>query len=154
MLQLVSTYSLNGSLFNEKEKVFTANNRSFRYGDGFFETIKLVDNRLQLQQLHFERIKCGIETLGFTLPKNFSFDNLQREILDVASRNLHHKLGRIRLTFFRNDGGLYEVYNHQPNILIQSFELSPTVNQLNENGLVIDVFLTARKACDVYSNIK
>lgn len=149
-----STYNLNGKFFTASEKIFGADNRSFRYGDGFFETIKMVDGKLPLQQLHFDRITNSMETLKFTLAKKFSFSKLEQEILEVATKNHHHAFGRIRITFFRNDGGLYEVQHHQPNILIQSFELGAAHNHLNENGLVIDVYPTARKACDIFSNVK
>ena len=138
-------YNLDGKIFLESENNISVNNRSFRYGDGFFETMKLIDGIIQLKELHFERIANSFKTLGFIVGKHFSFDNLE---------NHHHHLGRIRITFYREDAGLYEVKNFHPHILIQSFQLSDTVNELNENGLVIDVYPLARKSCDIFSNIK
>jgi branched-chain amino acid aminotransferase len=147
-------YNLDGKLFLESENNISVNNRSFRYGDGFFETIKLVDGNIQLKELHFERIATSLATLGFVNAKHFSFDNLEKQIVELATKNNHQHLGRIRITFYRADAGLYEVTNFHPHILIQSFELNETVNKLNENGLVIDVYPLAKKSCDVFSNIK
>ena len=153
-MKLFSFYNLDGKFFNENEHNISVNNRSFRYGDGFFETIKLIDGNIQLKELHFERIATSLSTLGFKTNKHFSFDDVEKEIVELATKNNHNKLGRIRITFFRADAGLYEVTNFHPHILIQSFELNETVNKLNENGLVIDVYPLAKKSCDVFSNIK
>lgn len=150
----LSYYNLDGKIFLDSENNISVNNRSFRYGDGFFETIKLVDGIIELKELHFERIAASLDTLGFVNAKHFSFDNLEMQIIELATKNYHHHLGRIRITFYRADAGLYEVTNFHPNILIQSFKLSETVNKLNENGLVIDVYPLAKKSCDVFSNIK
>ncbi|MFY7963707.1 MAG: aminotransferase class IV [Chitinophagaceae bacterium] len=150
----LSYYNLDGKIFLDSENNISVNNRSFRYGDGFFETIKLVDGIIELKELHFERIAASLDTLGFVNAKHFSFDNLEMQIIELATKNYHHHLGRIRITFYRADAGLYEVTNFHPHILIQSFKLSETVNKLNENGLVIDVYPLAKKSCDVFSNIK
>jgi aminodeoxychorismate lyase len=154
MLKLVSIYNLNGKLFAENETYLSINNRSFRYGDGFFETIKLIDEKIKLKELHFKRILQSLQTLGFTLPKHFSFENLEQQILELAKKNEHHILGRIRINFFRKNADLFNVENNEPDILIQSFSLNPTVNTVNQNGLVIDIYPTAKKSCDVFSNIK
>lgn len=147
-------YDLNGKVYPESDNSISVNNRSFRYGDGFFETIKLKNSSICLQNLHFARIAKSLDILGFDMPKYFSFIKLKEQIVALATKNNHNDLGRIRLTFFRNDGGLYDTISLQPNILIQSFSLNESVNTLNENGLVIDVYPTAQKSCDIFSTIK
>ncbi len=153
-MQVGDYYNLNGKIFTDNENNISVNNRSFRYGDGFFETIKIVDNAIQLKQLHFERIAKSLDVLKFQTTKYFSFNDLETKIIELAKKNKHNKLGRIRVTFFRRDGGLYDAINHQPNILIQSFALNESVNTLNENGLVIDIYEPAKKSCDIFSNVK
>jgi branched-chain amino acid aminotransferase len=154
MLQLERLYNLDGKLFPENEHNISINNRSFRFGDGFFETMKLIDGCIHLKELHFERIVYSLETLGFTLSKHFSYDCLAQQISEVAHKNVHSKLARIRVNFFRRDGELFTVDNNVPHILIQSFQLNLSVNELNENGLVIGLYKIAKKSCDVFSNIK
>ena len=55
---------------------------------------------------------------------------------------------------YRGDGGLYDPQNHFPNFLIQTWDLNPANNKLNENGLIVDVFSDAVKHADTYSAIK
>lgn len=147
-------YHLDGKIFLESENNISVNNRSFRYGDGFFETMKLIDGKIQLKELHFERILYSLKTLGFITAKHFSFEGLEKQIVELATKNNHQHLGRIRITFFREDAGLFEVTNFHPHILIQSFELNESVNEFNQNGLVIGLYPTAKKSCDIFSNIK
>lgn len=146
-------------IFDEKyysvtENIISVNNRAFKYGDGFFETIKLTDGKIQLKNLHFERIKQSFKVLQFSVSKNFSFDNLETQILKLVKKNNQLKSSRIRITFFRKESELFDVKNFQPSILIQSFHLIETENKINENGLSIDIYPIARKSCDVFSSIK
>lgn len=144
----------NGKLLDESKLLISPNNRSFRYGDGCFETMKVVDGHICLAALHFERLFASLETLQFENPNYFTADYLKEQVLQLAVKNNHHKLARIRLTFFRGDGGLYDPENHFPNYIIQSWELNPQTSQFNENGLVIDIFKDAKKVCDRYSHLK
>jgi len=144
----------NGKILDADKLLISPNNRSFLYGDGCFETIKVVNGKISLADYHFERLFASLELLQFEKPSHLTADLLKEQILDIVKKNSHQKLGRIRLTFFRGNGGLYDAENHFPNYTIQSWELNSTTNQLNENGLVIDVFKDAKKGYDNYSHLK
>ena len=147
-------YNLNGKFFLETENHLSINNRSLRYGDGFFETMKLQHGIIRLFQLHAERIENSLQLLKLQLPKHFSFEKLEEQIITTAQKNQHQPLARIRVMFFRAEGEIFDANNHQVQIMIQSFELSDVFNELNKNGLVIDVFRDAKKSYDVFSNLK
>ncbi len=144
----------NGKISKTGKPLIYPDNRSFRYGDGFFETMKMVNGQIVLADLHFERLFHSLELLKFQKPVYFTKDYLIDQVKVLAKKNMHHRLGRIRLTIFRGEGGLYDVENHFPHHLIQSWELNPSVNRLNENGLVVDIFKEARKVCDHFSMVK
>ena len=144
----------NGKVINETNAFVSINNRSFRYGDGCFETMKVFDGKLLMADYHFERLFTSLKILQFDVPAYFTPAYLQTQIVDLAKKNHHEKLGRIRLTFYRGDGGLYDPQNLICNFVIQTWALNPTNNSLNENGLIVDVFEGAKKGCDDYSAIK
>ena len=144
----------NGKVINEINAVVSINNRSFRYGDGCFETMKVSKGKLLFADYHFERLFNSLELLQFTVPSFLTPEYLLANILNLTQKNHHEKLARIRLTIYRGEGGLYDPQNHVPNFTIQTWELNPTNNLLNENGLVIDIFEKSRKVCDNYSAIK
>ncbi len=144
----------NGRVIKEDKVSISPNNRSFRYGDGCFETMKIIDNKILLAKYHFERLFSSLQLLQFDVPNYLTADYLQAQILEVAKKNYHNKLARVRLTIYRGDGGLYDAISHFPNYIIQTWDLNPANNLLNENGLVIDVFTDAKKVCDNYSHVK
>ena len=143
----------NGKLTKKENWQLSPDNRSFRYGDGCFETMHLFDGKIVLEAYHFERLFASLETLKFIKPRSFTAQKIADDILEVASKN-KHKHARVRLTIYRDDGGLYDDVNHTPNYLIQTWALNNSINQLIENGLIVDFYLEARKACDTFSSIK
>ena len=144
----------NGKISKTGKLLISPDNRSFRYGDGFFETMKMVNGKLQLANEHMERLFASLELLQFQQPVYFTPSYVLEQVTLLAKKNYHHKLARIRVTIFRGDGGLYDVENHFPHHLIQSWELNPANNKLNENGLQLGIFKDARKVCDRYSHVK
>jgi branched-chain amino acid aminotransferase len=144
----------NGKLYKSDELLISPNNRSFRYGDGCFETMKMIDGRIVLQQLHFERLFASLDKLQFQNQSFFNAAYLLQQVEVLAKKNELAKLARVRLMVFRGDGGLYETENLSPNYLIQTWELNEANNKLNENGLVIDIYNDAKKVCDDFSQIK
>ena len=150
----MNVLNYNGKLYKEDEPIISANNRSFRYGDGFFETMKMFNGKIILRDYHFERLFSSLELLQFEKPRYFTPQYLEEQITALAEKNKHSTLARIRLMIFRGDGGLYDTENDFPNYIIQTWQMDEANNRFNKDGLVIDVFKDARKTCDNYSYIK
>lgn len=144
----------NGKVLRADKLLISPNNRSFRYGDGCFETIKMIRGKIILEDYHFERLFSSIERLQFEKPAFLTVHYLKEQLIELAKKNYHDKLARVRLMVFRGNGGLYDAENHFPNYLIQTWALNPANNELNKNGLVIDIYKDARKVCDQFSHIK
>jgi branched-chain amino acid aminotransferase len=150
----VSFLNYNGKIHKSGAALISADNRSFRYGDGFFETMKMINGKIILAEFHFERLFASLETLRFEQPKYFTKEYLSEQIIELTKKNQHKKIARVRLTVFRGNGGLYDTQNNSPNYIIQTWNLNPESNSFNENGLVIHIFKDAKKACDIFSHIK
>ncbi|MDQ0107795.1 branched-chain amino acid aminotransferase [Chitinophaga terrae (ex Kim and Jung 2007)] len=144
----------NGRYIPAADPIFTADNRSFRYGDGFFETLKVYQGQVLLADLHFERLLATMHLLHFDIPPTFTKEFFVREIIDLCNKNNFLHLARVRFAVFRSDGGLYDPINNRPNYVIQCWELSRSVLELNTEGLVIDIFPDVQKTCDKLSTIK
>lgn len=144
----------NGKFIGASEPILTADNRSFRYGDGCFETMRVYQGRILLADLHFERLMASMNLLHFDVPHHFTKAYFTKLISELCARNGNEQLARVRLTVFRSDGGLYDPINNLPNFIIQSWELNRQILELNETGLVLDVFPDVRKTSDKYSAIK
>jgi branched-chain amino acid aminotransferase len=144
----------NGSFIPAGTPVITADSRALRYGDGLFETIKLINNRLLLASAHFDRLFHGLSLLHFEIPKHFTRDYITASILQLCQKNKTEKAARVRLSVLRGNGGPYDPENMQPQLLIQCWPLPEHLLQLNQNGLHIGIYSGARKTCDAFANLK
>ncbi|MBK8140166.1 MAG: aminotransferase class IV [Chitinophagaceae bacterium] len=144
---------LNGKILRAEDPVLLASNRGYRYGDALFETMKVASKNILLETYHFERLFAGLRLLQFEVPKLLTREKLCKEVLLLAEKNHCGNLARIRLSVFRGNGGVYDE-ERTPQYLIECWPLNESLNRLNENGLVIDVFPAARKSCDSFSHLK
>jgi len=144
---------INGKIIPGDEPSLLATNRGFRYGDGLFETMKTWKDKILLEQYHFQRLFDGLSLLKFELPVLMNAEKLTKDIQHLCKKNKCEKLGRVRLTVFRGNAGLYDD-GITAQYIIESWPVNESVNKLNENGLVIDVYPDARKSCDQFANLK
>lgn len=125
--------------------VFTAQNRGFRYGDGIFETIKIVDGKILLEQFHFDRLSFGLQLLQIS-SLNLNTSDISNRILILCEKNNCLASARVRLAVYRNE-------DNTASYVIEAVPL-PAPNQLNEKGWAIDLYPYARKSMDAFSNLK
>ncbi len=144
----------NGKLYQSSSAVLPAGNRGLKFGDGLFETMKCINGNVEDLDEHFARLWKGLNTLQFNLSGLFTPDRLEEEILALLKKNAHQQAGRIRLTVFKGEGGLYDTVNHAPNYIIQTWPLPAGTGDWNSNGLVVGIYQDVKKNCDILSNIK
>ncbi|MBO6515915.1 MAG: aminotransferase class IV [Bacteroidia bacterium] len=77
-------------------------NRGFLYGDGFFETMFLIDGESPLMDHHLSRAKWAAEWLEMEWNASWTTDYFASEIKQL---NKGHNVARI--DFYRNGGGSY-----------------------------------------------
>jgi len=96
----------NGNLLEASEVQLTTENRAFKYGDGIFETIRVLNGKVVFWEDHYFRLMASMRMLRMKIPMEFTLEFLENEIKKVASNYSESNL-RARLTVFRKDGGLY-----------------------------------------------
>ncbi len=149
----MNSICFNGKILRADEPALLVSNRGYRYGDGLFETMKVSAGRILLEKYHFERLFSGLSLMKFDIPGLFTKEKISQAILHLCKRNNTEELARVRLSVFRGNGGLYDE-DKALQYVIESWSLNESVNRLNENGLVIDIYADAEKSCDKFSNLK
>jgi branched-chain amino acid aminotransferase len=144
---------LDGKIITAAEPVFMRDNRSFRYGDGLFETLKMINGRILLKEFHFERLFTSLHILQYRIPASFTDSLLEDLIKRLAEKNNCTNLCRVRLTVFRGNGNLYPDPG-QMNYSIECNPLDPAINSFNEQGYSIGIYPHVQKSCDLFSNVK
>ncbi|OFX54867.1 MAG: hypothetical protein A2046_07095 [Bacteroidetes bacterium GWA2_30_7] len=144
---------VDGVLTNNKAVIYI-NNRSFRYGDGFFETIHVSKSNIHFFNYHFERIIDSAKKLKMKLPSYFNEEYIKNDILKLLNKSKLYLGVRVRLNIFRKDGGFYSPESNNISYTIEAEKL-PTYNyELNKKGLNVEIYNEIKKPISILSSIK
>lgn len=143
----------NGNIIDEGDASISADNRAFKFADGFFETIKVFEGEIILKELHFHRLYTTLEKLKFPITTFPKAEVLEKKIIELVNLN-NSNSARIRITIFAGNGSLLDISNRVPNYLIQALPLLQPKYFLNTSGIEVDFFKEAIKPCDHFSSLK
>ena len=144
----------NGNFILSDAPLVTANNRSFRYGDALFETIRIANYNPQFLKEHLERLTQGMAVLKMEHNSNLNTTYLEHAILELAQKNNVTSDGRVRLTVYRNEGGLYAPSDNKVSFVVEVYPIEEKGYVLNQKGYTVDLFTEFKKAQNSLSSIK
>jgi len=146
--------NLSGKFIEERTPIIVADNRALKYGDGLFETMRVVLGKIRLKDLHFKRLFDGMETLKISLNGTADPKILEQQVLKTVLKNNINGPARVRLMVFRGNGGLQDFSTRGAGYIIQVWPLSSSKLMLNNEGLSLGIYEAGRKACDQFANLK
>lgn len=146
--------NIDGKLEATPEAGLPVDNRAFRYGWGLFETMRVQDGSLQLAAYHWQRLFDGLKQLYFDVPKLFTPQYLETEVLRTVQKNKLEALCRVRLQVYAGSGGLLDEQTPKPQFLIECFGITEDIIKLNDNGLVVGIATGLQKRIDKLANLK
>jgi branched-chain amino acid aminotransferase len=94
----------NGGFITERDVFISSNSRAFNYGDGFFETVKIINSKLVNFPYHFERIKLALSVLK--LYDNYTLQFFQEKLFHLVEVNKIVN-GSIKIHISRSGAGRY-----------------------------------------------
>ena len=144
--------NVNGSYFPGSQPVFYSDNRSYRYGDGIFETIKVLNRSIAFEELHFNRFFDGLNTLEYIIPNSVNKAWFKNEIINLCDKN-ELVNARIRISAWSGQGSI-DKKDRPFNYLIESSPLPAEIASWSKTGLQLGVFDYGLKPMDVYANVK
>jgi branched-chain amino acid aminotransferase len=145
--------NFNGEIVQNNSKLLTVANRSFRYGDGLFESMRMLKGQLKFADLHADRLQRGMKALKIDGYSQMDAWFLKEKAEQLAIHN-KTKHGRLRLTVYRDSEGFYAPSQNKMGYCL---ELQPSDEPryfLNEKGLIVDIFTDLPKPSNYLSNIK
>jgi branched-chain amino acid aminotransferase len=146
--------SHNGNFLLSDAPVITPNNRSFRYGDALFETIRIANYNPQFLKEHLQRLFTGMKVLKMEMNPLFNETYIEHAILELAQKNNITSDGRARFTVYRNEGGLYAPTDNKVSFIIEVYPIEEKNFMLNSKGYTVDLFTEFKKAQNALSSIK
>ncbi len=150
----MSNVILNGEYYKNSEVPINHQNRAFRYGDGLFETIRLINGKPVFVLNHLQRIIEGLKLLQISIPDILINDQLEKALIGLAKNNGIKKGGVARLTIWRESDGKFMPISDNSSYLL---ELKPYLENkfaLNKLGLSIDIYQDMKKQMNKLSKFK
>jgi branched-chain amino acid aminotransferase len=145
--------NFNGNVIAQDDNILTQN-RAFLYGDGVFETVKIVNNKILFLEDHYFRLMASMRVVRMEIPMNFTMEYFEEQILKVVQENGFSASARARITVFRNNGGLYLPQTNEVSFLIHTTSLENASYALNESHYEVDLYKDFYVPRQLLSSIK
>lgn len=148
-------YNHNGILKQGDKIELGLGNRALNYGDSVFETIRYANGRFNFLEDHYFRLMASMRILRMEIPMNFTPEFLEEQFRELLEKNDQiDKPARVKLVVYRQGGGLYTPNSNDVDYLISLKAIDNAQYQLNEKGLVVDLFKDYYQQKGLLSNIK
>ncbi|HRH37649.1 MAG TPA: aminotransferase class IV [Flavobacteriales bacterium] len=145
--------NINGTLHPADEPTLTLDNRAFHFGDGLFESMRVVNGKPCFIDAHWARLTTGADLLRIQLPEGFDRKAFERSILDLVTAS-GIASGRCRFTLYRGGGGYYRPEQDGGHYAIELVPMEDPHHTLNQTGLVVDIWPEMRKPVNELSRHK
>lgn len=144
----------NGKILPSDEYVIQQGSRAFLYGDGIFETIRIINGKPINLSNHFSRLEEGAKALKLRIPAYFTLDFVNKAIMDLISKSSISKGGKCRLSLDRTSGGTYLPETNEISYFIEVLPLSCDYFELNTKGVELDIYRAIKKQNNFLSKFK
>lgn len=98
----------NGNFIPAQNAIIHATDRGFRYGDGFFETIKVANGNIVLEEFHRKRIIDAVKLLKYSFKPTVIIEKVFESVLQLCLKNDCIKSARVRIVFSNGEGDLFK----------------------------------------------
>lgn len=144
----------NGNVLENKGYVLEAGNRGHLYGDGLFETIRVVNGKPVNVDVHISRLLDGMSALKMRIPTYLTKEFFQEKFNELIKKSKIKHGAKIRLSIDRVSGGIFQPSTNEVTYFIEIYPLSNNLFTLNQKGLEVDLYNTIKKDKINISNFK
>ena len=145
--------NFNGTIVSQDANILTQN-RAFLYGDGVFETVKVINNKILFLEDHYFRLMSSMRVIRMEIPMNFTMEYLEKQILALVNKNGLSASSRARITVYRNDGGYYLPQNNTVSFLFYAVALQNTLYAVEKMNYEVDLYKDFYITKQLLSSIK
>lgn len=146
--------NINGRFYKDTSAGVPYDSRAVRFGFGLFETILVLDGKMQLIDYHWDRLYAGIAQLKLEMPELMTREWMADEIMRTVKKNQMEKLCRVRFQIYAGKGGLFDGQSPWTEFIIDCQTIEPSIVQLNEQGLTLVYAEDLLKSMDSIANLK
>jgi branched-chain amino acid aminotransferase len=144
----------NGVLLPNDAPTIHAGNRGHLYGDGVFESIRILSGKPINIVNHIDRLLKGANVLKMETPANYDVNFFQEKIVELIEKSGIKQGGRCRLSIDRATGGAYLPDSNDCTFYIEVYPYLMNYFELNAKGLELDIYRDIKLHKTFLSNYK
>jgi len=148
------SFLYNGTVFNRFPNAIAGDNRAFRLGDGFFETIRVKDGSIPYWSAHYSRIQSACKALNIDIPYACGKELFKSTLHDFIYQGRVQKGGILRMTFFREGAGTYRPESNKLGYVAELKNIPNNNFILNDSGLRIGIYTDLKKSQSKFAAFK
>lgn len=144
----------NGEVLKNEGATLASANRGHLYGDGLFESIRVINGHPVNLEAHILRMLEGAIALKMRTPSFFSTSFFEEKINELLDASSIKDGGRVRISLDRMSGGTYKPVSNEVTYFIEVYPIDNNEYVLNSRGWEIDLYTSMRKQKNKLSNYK
>ena len=146
---------INGELQAIESASLDLNNRGYNYGDGLFETLRVINSKIMFWETHYFRLMSSMRILRMKIPMEFSPEYLEEKIIELVSSNgLDKAAVRVKINIHRNPGGYYTPEDNSIGYVISTKPIENAFFTLNDSSYEVELFKDHYVQSGMLSTIK
>jgi len=144
----------NGDILPNEGATIAAGNRSYLYGDGLFESIRILNGKAINLENHHKRMMEGAKVMKMRVPSFYTVDYFQTKIDELIQKSGIRNGGKCKISLDRAAGGTYFPETNEVTYFIEVYPYDANLFELNSKGLEIDLYTELKKQKNFLSNYK
>lgn len=144
----------NGAVLPNQGATIAAGNRSYLYGDGLFESIRILNGHPINIENHFNRLMTAAKALKMRVPAFYTHVFFEDKIKEIIELSGIKEGGKCRISLDRALGGTYLPETNEISYFIEVYPYDSNYFELNSKGYEIDVYQDLKKQKNFLANYK
>ncbi len=144
----------NDEIIPNEGATIKTGNRSYLYGDGVFESIRIINGKPINLQNHISRMLEGAKMIRMRPPSYFNVDFFEKKIIELLVKSEIIDGGKCRISLDRSSGGTFRPDTNEVEFYIEVYPLEVSRFELNHKGIELDIFTELKKNKSKLSNFK
>ena len=115
-------------------------NRGFLFGDSVFETFKIIDGKILFAEDHYFRLMASMRIVRMEIPMHFTMEYMEEQVKALTDNLAISASARVRLSFFREQGGFYLPETNNSEFIITAQGLETPLYHFENSTYEVDLF--------------
>jgi len=144
----------NGTILTADAPTIQPGNRGHLYGDGVFESIRVMNGKPLNVENHIKRMLEGAKVIKMRTPAYYTTEFFEDKIIELLRMSNITDGGRCRMSLDRATGGSYLPDSNECTFYIEVYPYEVSHFELNAKGLEVDIYQDIKIQKNFLSNYK